>query len=121
MRNYNQYLEVLFQVKKGTEVKAFATICFEGFFFKLQLSNRPNKNGIIMQNKFSITLIENIAKNVAYDEKSCSVYRDRFLIIDGRVCYSSGASLNYPGKRAFAITQIENITFIGTLKKRLLA
>ena len=32
MRNYNQYLEVLFQVKKGTEIKAFATICFEGFF-----------------------------------------------------------------------------------------
>lgn len=64
MRNYNQYLEVLFQVKKGTEVKAFATICFEGFFFKLQLSNRPNKNGIIMQNKFSITLIENVAKNL---------------------------------------------------------
>lgn len=44
MRNYNQYLEVLFQVKKGTEIKAFATICFEGFFFKLQLSNKPNKN-----------------------------------------------------------------------------
>lgn len=40
MRNYNQYLEVLFQVKKSTEVKAFATICFEGFFFKLQLSNK---------------------------------------------------------------------------------
>lgn len=32
-----------------------------------------------MQNKFSITLIENIAKNVAYDEKSCSVYRDRLI------------------------------------------
>ncbi len=79
MRNYNQYLEVLFQVKKDTEIKAFATICFEGFFFKLQLSNRPNKNGVIMQNKFSITLIENIAKNVAYDEKSCSVYRDRLI------------------------------------------
>ena len=121
MRNYNQYLEVLFQVKKGTEIKAFATICFEGFFFKLQLSNKPSKNGVIMQNKFSITLIENIAKNVAFDEKSCSVYRDRFLIIDKRICYSLGASLNYAGKKAFAITQIENITFIETLKKRLLA
>lgn len=32
-----------------------------------------------MQNKFSITLIENIGKNVAYDEKSCSVYRDGLI------------------------------------------
>ena len=32
-----------------------------------------------MQNKFSITLIENVAKNVAYDEKSSSVYRDRLI------------------------------------------
>lgn len=79
MRNYNQYLEILFQVKKDTEVKVFATICFEGFFFKLQLSNEPNKNGVIMQNKFSIILIENIAKNVAYDQKSCSAYRDRLI------------------------------------------
>ena len=52
MRNYNQYLEVLFQVKKGAEVKVFAAICFESFFFKLQLSNRPNKNEVIMQNKW---------------------------------------------------------------------
>ncbi len=48
-------------------------------------------------------------------------FHDRFLIIDERTCYSLGASLNYAGKKAFAITQIENITFIETLKKRLLA
>ena len=48
-------------------------------------------------------------------------FHDRFLIIDERICYSLGASLNYSGKKAFAITQIENITFIETLKKRLLA
>ena len=48
-------------------------------------------------------------------------FHDRFLIIDERICYSLGASLNYTGKKAFAITQIENITFIETLKKRLLA
>ena len=48
-------------------------------------------------------------------------FHDRFLIIDERICYSLGASLNYAGNKAFAITQIENITFIETLKKRLLA
>ena len=48
-------------------------------------------------------------------------FHDRFLIIDERFCYSLGASLNYADKKAFAITQIENITFIETLKKRLLA
>lgn len=48
-------------------------------------------------------------------------FHDRFLIIDERICYSLGASLNYAGKKAFAITRIENITFIETLKKRLLA
>ncbi len=47
-------------------------------------------------------------------------FHDRFLIIDGHTCYSLGASLNYAGKRTFAITTIESQELIDSLSKRLL-
>lgn len=40
---------------------------------------------------------------------------DRFLIIDDNECYSLGTSLNYMGKRMFAINKIENKEIIKTL------
>ena len=37
---------------------------------------------------------------------------DRFLIIDNKECYSLGASLNYAGKKMFAVCKIDNLDVI---------
>ena len=46
-------------------------------------------------------------------------FHDRFLIIDGEECYSLGTSLNYPGKKIFAIIKMEDETIIETLYRRI--
>ena len=42
--------------------------------------------------------------NIIYNDS----FHDRFLIIDDSECYSLGASINYFGKRVFAINKIED-------------
>ena len=46
-------------------------------------------------------------------------YHDRFLIIDDSEIYHLGASLNYAGKRVFALTKMEDEEIIKTIKERL--
>ena len=45
-------------------------------------------------------------------------FHDRFIIIDEKLVYSIGASLNYAGKRAFGITIIEDTEIINSLISR---
>ena len=43
------------------------------------------------------------------------LFHDRFMIIDGKECYSLGASFNYMGKRVFAVIKIEDECIIKAL------
>lgn len=43
------------------------------------------------------------------------LFHDRFMIIDGKECYSLGASFNYMGKRVFAVIKIEDEHLIKAL------
>lgn len=46
-------------------------------------------------------------------------FHDRFLILDDREVYHLGASLNYAGKKAFAITKMEDNEIVETIKRGL--
>ena len=43
------------------------------------------------------------------------LFHDRFMIIDGKECYSLGTSFNYMGKRVFAVIKIEDECIIKAL------
>lgn len=45
-------------------------------------------------------------------------FHDRFLIIDEKECYALGTSLNYVGKRVFAINRIEDEDIINAIIKK---
>ena len=49
--------------------------------------------------------------------KTTSNLHDRFLIIDEEECYDLGTSLNYAGKKIFAINKISNINVIKEIVK----
>ena len=46
-------------------------------------------------------------------------YHDRFVIVDRAILYHLGASLNYIGKKVFAITKIEDENLLVSMKERL--
>ena len=46
-------------------------------------------------------------------------FHDRFIILDGKTFYHLEASLNYIGKKVFAITKIEDKNLLVSLKKKL--
>ncbi|MCQ2743058.1 MAG: virulence RhuM family protein [Bacilli bacterium] len=46
-------------------------------------------------------------------------FHDRFLIIDGKEIYHLGASLNYAGKKVFAITRMEDLEILESIKRNL--
>lgn len=46
-------------------------------------------------------------------------FHDKFLIIDDSEIYHLGSSLNYAGKRIFAITKMEDVEILKTIKERL--
>lgn len=46
-------------------------------------------------------------------------FHDRFIILDRAILYHLGASLNYIGKKVFAITKIEDENLLVSLKERL--
>lgn len=54
----------------------------------------------------------------------CAVYvndkfHDRFLVIDDKDLYHLGASLNYAGKRVFALTKMEDEKILESIKRNL--
>ena len=46
-------------------------------------------------------------------------FHDRFVIVDRAILYHLGASLNYIGKKVFAITKIEDENLLVSMKERL--
>ena len=46
-------------------------------------------------------------------------FHDRFIVIDGTILYHLGASLNYAGKKAFAITNLEDKDILNSIKSKL--
>ena len=48
-----------------------------------------------------------------------SIFHDRFVIIDRKILYHLGASLNYIGKKVFAIAKIEDENLLVSIKERL--
>lgn len=48
-------------------------------------------------------------------------FHDRFVIVDRAILYHLGASLNYIGKKVFAITKIEDENLLVSMKERLCA
>ena len=62
------------------------------------------------------------AFNVQYGNCSTFIndkYHDRFLIIDSKEVYHLGASLNYAGKKTFAITKMEDKYLIESIERNL--
>lgn len=49
--------------------------------------------------------------------KTLQNLHDRFLIIDKEECYDLGTSLNYAGKKLFAINKIDRINLIREIIK----
>ena len=79
---------------------------------------------LFISSKAKLTKEDIVSFNNQYGGLSVKIneaFHDRFLIIDGCICYSLGASLNYAGKRTFAVTSIENIDLIRSLMERLFA
>ena len=69
--------------------------------------------------------IDNIAKE-KYEKQynnltifTTNIFHDRFIIIDNKVLYHSGASFKDLGKKCFAITKIEDKKIIKDLQERL--
>ena len=48
-----------------------------------------------------------------------NTFHDRYLIIDNSTCYSLGTSLNYMGKRVFAVNNITEKEIIDLIIKKL--
>lgn len=60
--------------------------------------------------------------NLQYGNLTCKIndnFHDRFLIIDDLDLYHLGASLNYAGKKVFAVTKIENKQILESILKEL--
>ena len=47
----------------------------------------------------------------------CELFRDRFIIIDNKILYHSGASIKDLGKKCFALTKIEDEEILKGLLK----
>lgn len=77
---------------------------------------------IITSNKCNLTDTDIEKYNTEYHNlviKYNSSFHDRFMIIDNNVLYHCGASFKDLGKKCFAITQIEEITVLENLIKKL--
>ena len=75
---------------------------------------------VILANRMSEDVITRFEKE--YGEisiKENTDYHDRFLIIDDNNFYHLGASLNYAGKKVFAITKMEDEEIIKAIKGNL--
>ncbi len=52
--------------------------------------------------------------------KSTDLFHDRFLIIDSKICYSLGTSLNYMGNKVFSIHKFEDNDLIEVLINKII-
>ena len=91
------------------------------------IDNYVDKNilDILSKTSRNVTLITNKYNNVDYEKYKeqynniaivvNSSFHDRFIILDKKVLYHSGASFKDLGKKCFAITKIESEEFLDSL------
>jgi len=51
--------------------------------------------------------------------KADDSFHDRFILVDNGALYHLGASLNYAGKKTFAITRLSDEKFVATIVNRI--
>ena len=127
-----------------TNFKTFSNeIFFEGQIYDaysllLDIFNSSNKSIVIIDNYISKSLLDVLSKtnkkitiytknidnnlinkyNSQYHNVTIKInnsFHDRFIIIDNKILYHSGASFKDLGKKCFAITKINNIDMVNDL------
>ena len=96
------------------------------------IDNYLDKNmlDIISKAKVEVTLvtadkldnIDLIKYRKQYDNLKVTIntsFHDRFIILDKSIVYHLGASLNYLGKKCFAITKIDDIDILKLILNRI--
>ena len=131
-----------------TNFKTFSNeIFFEGQIYDaysllLDIFNSSNKSIVIIDNYISKSLLDILSKtnkkitiytknidnnlinkyNSQYHNVTIKInnsFHDRFIIIDNKVLYHSGASFKDLGKKCFAINKINNIDMVNDLINKL--
>ena len=85
---------------------------------------------IVSKTKNKIIIITNKYNNIDYQKYKMQYnnvkliinnsFHDRFIIIDEKILYPSGASFKYLGKKCFSITKIESEEILETLLNRII-
>ena len=115
---------------------------YDAYSLLLDIFNTSNKNIIIIDNYISKSLLDILSKtnkkitiytknidnnlinkyNSQYHNVTIKInnsFHDRFIIIDNKVLYHSGASFKDLGKKCFAINKINNIDMVNDLINKL--
>ena len=115
---------------------------YDSYSLLLDIFNTSNKNIIIIDNYISKSLLDILSKtnkkitiytknidnnlinkyNSQYHNVKVLInnsFHDRFIIIDNKVLYHSGASFKDLGKKCFAINKINNIDMVNDLINKL--
>ena len=86
----------------------------------LDILSKTNKNIIIYTNKYNNNDYEKY--KLQYNNIKLvvnSTFHDRFIIIDRKILYHSGASFKDLGKKCFEISKIEDEEILNNLLKKL--
>ena len=86
----------------------------------LDILSKTNRKVILITNEYKIQDYEKYKEQ--YDNVNLVVnnsFHDRFIILDKKILYHSGASFKDLGKRCFAITKIESKEFLDSLLDKL--
>ena len=115
---------------------------YDAYSLLLDIFTTSNKNIIIIDNYISKSLLDVLSKtnkkitiytknidnnlinkyNSQYHNVNIKInnsFHDRFIIIDNKVLYHSGASFKDLGKKCFAINKINNIDMVNDLINKL--
>ena len=115
---------------------------YDAYSLLLDIFNTSNKNIIIIDNYISKSLLDILSKtnkkitiytknidnnlinkyNSQYHNVKVLInnsFHDRFIIIDNKILYHSGASFKDLGKKCFAINKINNIDMVNDLINKL--
>jgi len=92
----------------------------------LDLLSKKKPNVLVtlytLQKKNSLTKSDITAFNTQYPTLSIKYnnsFHDRFLILDGKICYHIGASIKDAGKKSFALSRIEDPDMVKAIMNKL--
>ena len=138
MKEY-RYQKILFlNFKTFSNEIFFEGQIYDAYSLLLDIFNTSNKNIIIIDNYISKELLDILSKtnkkitiytknidnnlinkyNSQYHNVKVLInnsFHDRFIIIDNKILYHSGASFKDLGKKCFAINKINNIDMVNDL------